>query len=94
MQIRKMQKKMAKICFVFEINASELSLLIREYLSLAVNVLTKSLQTFHVTKNDLSNSITFTIINQYDKGALIKIEPVFSHVSHVVFQAGFSNGSF
>ena len=51
----------------------ELSLLIRKYLSSAVNVLTKSVKTFHVAKSDFSNSITFKIINQYDKGAVIKI---------------------
>ena len=72
----------------------ELSLLIREYLSSAVNVLTKSLKTFHVTKGDFSNSITFTMINQHDKGGLIKFEPVFPPVSHVVCRAGLSNGSF
>ena len=72
----------------------ELSLLIREYLSSAVNVLTKSFKTFHLTKSDLSNSITLTTINQYDQGALIKIEPVFSPASHVVCRAGLSNGSF
>ena len=72
----------------------ELSLLITEYLSSAVNVLTKSLKKFYVIKSDLSNSITLTIINQYDKGALIKIEKLFSPVSHVLCPAGLSNGSF
>ena len=48
MQIRKMPKKIQKKCFVYEINASEifffhLSLLLREYVSLAVNVLRKGL---------------------------------------------------
>ena len=66
----------------------ELFLQIREYLPSAVNVLTKSLKTFDVTKSDFSNSITFAIINQYYKGALIKIEPVFPPVSHVVYRAG------
>ena len=76
------------------IGCIELSLPIREYLSSAVNVLTKSVKTFHVTKSDFSDSITFTIINQYDKGPLIKIEPVFPPVSHVVSRPGLSNGSF
>ena len=69
----------------------ELSLLIREYLSSAVKVLTKSLKTFHVTKSDFSNSITFTVINQYSKGALIKIESVFRPVYHVGCRGVLSN---
>ena len=72
----------------------ELFILIREYLSSAVNVLTKSLKTFHLFKSDFSDSITFTMINQSDKGALIKIETVFSPVSHVICRAGLLNGSF
>ena len=57
--------------------------LTREYMSSAVNVLRKSLKTFHVTKRDFSNSITFILINQYDKDARIKIESVFRPVYHV-----------
>ena len=72
----------------------ELCLLIREYLSSAVNVLRKRLKNFHVAKTDFCNSITFTVIIQDDKGALIKIEPVFSPVSHVICQAGLSKVSF
>ena len=71
----------------------ELSFIIREYLSSAVNVLTKSFKTIHVTKSDFSNSGTLTMINQYDKGALINIEPVFPPVSDVVCRAGLSNGT-
>ena len=55
----------------------ELSPLRGEYLLSLVNVLRKSLQTFHGTKKDFSNSITFIVINQYGKGAGIKIESVF-----------------
>ena len=65
-----------------------------EYLSSAVNVLTKSLKTFHVTKSDFSNSINFNLINQSDKDALIKIEPVFPPVSHVECRGVLSNGTF
>ena len=72
----------------------ELSLLIREYLSSAVNVVTKIVKTFDVTKSEFSNLITFTIINQFDKGVLIKIEPMFSPISYVVSRAGLSNESF
>ena len=51
----------------------ELSPLRREYLSSAVNVLTKSLQAFHVANADFSYSISFIVIKEYGKGARIKI---------------------
>ena len=54
-----------------------LSLLLREYLSLAVNVLRRGLKKFHVSKSDFCNSITFTVITRARKSALIKIEWVF-----------------
>ena len=69
-----------------------LSLLLREYLSLAVNVLRKGLKNFNECKSDFYNSITFTMITQDDKGALIKIESVFWTVYHVACQEVFSNG--
>ena len=47
-----MQKKIQKRFFLFEIIASKLSLLRREYLSSAVNVLTKSLKILNITKTD------------------------------------------
>ena len=71
-----------------------LFLLKREYLSLAVNVLRKDLKNFHVSKGDFWNSITFTVITQDDKGALIKIESVFQPVYHVASREVLSNGSF
>ena len=57
-------------------------------MSSAVNVLTKSVKTFDVSNSDFSNSIAFTMINPYGKGALIKIEPMFPPVSDVVCRAG------
>ena len=54
-----------------------LSLLIREYLSPAVNVLRKGVKNFHVSKSNFCNTITSTVISQDDKGAVIKIELVF-----------------
>ena len=71
-----------------------LSLLIREYLSLAVNVLRKALKNFHVSKGDFCNSITFTVITQDDKGALIKIESVIQPVYHVACREFLSSRSF
>ena len=72
----------------------QLSLLIREYLSLAVNVLRKGVKNFHVSKSDFCSSITFTVVTQDDKGALIKIESEFLPVYHVVRRDVLSNGSF
>ena len=71
-----------------------LSLLIREYLSLAVNELKKGLKNFIVSKSNFCNSITFAVITHDDKGALIKIESVFQPVYHVVCREVLSNGSF
>ena len=70
-----------------------LSLLIWEYLSSAVNKLRKDVNNFHVAKSDFCNSITFTVIIQDDKGALIKIESVFRPVYHVPRQGVLSKGS-
>ena len=70
-----------------------LSLLIREYLSSAVNVLRKGLKNFHVSKSDFCNSITFTVITQDDKGTLMKIKSVFRPVYHVACPEVLSNGS-
>ena len=71
-----------------------LSLLIREYLSLAVNVLRKGLKNFHVSKSDFCNSIAFTVITRAGKSALIKIESVFRTVYHVACREVLSDGSF
>ena len=72
----------------------QLSLLIREYLSAAVNVLRKRLKKFHVYKSDFYNSSTFTVITQDDKGALIEIESVPPPIYHVVCRWVLSNGPF
>ena len=72
----------------------DLSLLIREYFSPVVNVLRKGVKNFHVSKSDFCNSITFTVITQDDKGALIKIESVFRPVYHVACRGVLSNGTF
>ena len=72
----------------------ELSLLRRKYVSSAVNVLRKHIKTFHVTKSDFSNSITFTMINQYTKGAGIKIESELLPVYHVACRGSSETGVF
>ena len=71
-----------------------LCLLIREYLSLGVNVLRKGLKNFHVSKSDFCNSITFTLIIQVDKGTFIKIESEFLPVYQVACGEVLSNGRF
>ena len=93
-----MQKKLQKKIFCFWdksiwIVCIHLSLLLREYLSLAVNVLRKGLKNFHVSKSHFCNSITFTVITQDDKGALFNIESVFGPVYHVPCRVVLSNGS-
>ena len=72
----------------------QLSVLIREYLSSAVNVLKKRLKIFYVSKSDFCNSITFTVITQDDKGALINIESDLRPAYHVPCQGILSNGTF
>ena len=72
----------------------QLSVLIREYLSSAVHVLRKRLKNFHVSKSHFCNSITFTVITQDDKGALINIESVLRLAYHVAYRGVLSNGSF
>ena len=52
MYISKMQEKMQKKLCRFEIMASELVALRREYLSSAVNVLTNTYKALHLTKTD------------------------------------------
>ena len=70
-----------------------LSLLIREYLSSAVNVLRKGLKNIHESKSDFCNTITFTVIAQDDERALIKIESLVRPAYHVACRGVFSNGS-
>ena len=98
MQIQKTQKNSEKMFYFWDksiwIVFIHLSLLLREYLSLAVNVLREGLRNFHVSKSDFFNSITFTVITQDDKGALIKIESVFRTVYHVACQEVLWIGSF
>ena len=62
-------------------------------LASAVNELRKRLKNFHVSKSDFRNSITFTVITQDNKGALIKIQSVLPPVYHVVCRLVLSNGT-
>ena len=65
-----------------------------EYVSLAVNVLRKGVKNFHGSKSDFYNPVTFKMITQDDKEALIKIESVFRTVYHVACRDVLPNRSF
>ena len=71
-----------------------LSLLVREHLSAAVNVLRKGLKNINESKNNFGYSITFTVIIQDDESTLIKIESDFQPIYHVASRGVLSNGSF
>ena len=70
-----------------------LFLLIREYVSLAVNLWRKGLKNFHESKSDFCNSITFTVITRAGKSTLIKTESVFQTVFLDACRDVLSNGS-
>ena len=72
----------------------KLSIFRREYVSLAVSLLTKSLKILHVTKRDLSKSITFKASTKYGTGAVFEIEKVFCAVYHVACQGVHSHENF
>ena len=71
----------------------QLFLLIREYVSLAVNLLRRGLKNFHESQSDFCNSITFTVITRAGKSTLIKTESVFQTVYHDACRDVLSNGS-
>ena len=58
----------------------------REYLSPTLNVLTKCLKNFQALTVTLSNAITFRVINEYGKGAVVEIKTVFCPVFYVASQ--------
>ena len=68
-----------------------LSLALREYFSLAFNVLRKGLKNFQVSMSDFRNSITFRVLTRAGKSALIKIESVFRTFYHVACREVLSN---
>ena len=56
------------------IGCVNLSLLRREYLSSAVNVLTNTYKALHLSKTDFFKSITFKMITKYGNGAVVRWE--------------------
>ena len=72
----------------------KLSLLRREYLSSAVNVLSSGRKILDITNRDFFNSISLTGINKYDKVAVVQLLTVFGTIYHVACQRIFWNESF
>ena len=72
----------------------ELSLLRREYLSSAVNVLKKSVKNLHLTKSYFFQLNYLKVINEFGKAADVDIESVFRPVYHVACRWFISNGFF
>ena len=61
---------------------------------LAANVL-KTLLNFSMSLTEtLSDSITFNVINEFGKGAVVEIEIVFWRIYHVACQVVHGNGTF
>ena len=80
-----MRQKIGEMFFCFWDNyiwrcSNKLSLLRREDLSLAVNVLTNSAKILHLTKEDFFQ----TVVNKYGKGVLVQISTVFRPVYDVI----------
>ena len=94
-----MQRKVEKKLFVSEdnciwIGCVKLSLLRREYVSSAVNVLTNSYKVFISLKETFSNSFTFKMITKYGNAAVVQIATVFLPDYHVPCQIVRWNGYF
>ena len=80
--------------FCIWIHCVKLSLLRRESVSSAVNVLKSVLGFCLLLRETFSNSNTFTVINKYHKDAVVDISTVFGTVYHVVCWRVFSNETF
>ena len=73
----------------------KLSLLRKKYFWLAANVLTSRPKIWHVSiRETFSNSISFPVTNEYDKGAVIRISTVVGHVYHIACRSIVWNGTF
>ena len=59
------------------IGCRKLSVLRREHLPSAVNVLTNNLQNLHIYRDISSNSVALTVINKYDKCDVVDFSTVF-----------------
>ena len=94
-----MHKKSCEKAFCFcdncvRIGCAKLSLLRREYLSSALNVLTNSYKALRLTKTDFFRINYFQMISKYGKSAVVQIATVFESVYHVACQSVVGNGTF
>ena len=72
----------------------KLSLLRRGYLSFVRNVLTSCPKISMSIRETFSNSIDLSVINEYDKGAVMQIWTVLAHVYHLLVEGWYEMGSF
>ena len=72
----------------------KLSLLRTGYFSAVANVLTCNPKIFHVNKRDFFNLISLALIEEYDKGAVIRISTVLVCVYHIASQRVLRNETF
>ena len=98
MQIGKTEKKFRKkLSFLRQMHLNILHSLVstnKGILVIRSQCVKKRSEETHVSKSDFSDSITFTVITQDDKSALIKIESVFLLVYHVAYREVLWNWSF
>ena len=97
-KFQKWRKKLGKL-FCFWDNyiwkcCNTFSLLRREYLSSAVNVLTNRPNIFHITRDTFRNWLACTLTNKYRKGAAVQIWRAFRSVYHVTCRRVLSNWFF
>ena len=76
------------------IGCSELSLLRREYLSPAINMLTNILKTLHITQTNIFYSIAFTVINKYGESGVRQISTVFGSLTVLLVEGSSETGIF
>ena len=72
----------------------KLSLLRRGYFSLVRNDLTSCPKISMWIRETFSNSIDLSVINEYDKGAVMQIWTVLGHVYHLLVEGWYEMGSF
>ena len=96
-RFQKCKKKLRKAFYFFDnwvwIGCVKLSLL-REYLSPAVNAGTTGSKIFHISKRDVFHSTFSTVINKYDKGAVMQLSTIFGSIWYVPCRRVLQTGLF
>ena len=87
----KNDKKSSEKTFCFwrnwiKIVCVKLSLLRREYLSMALNILKDTLKIFHIAKRNFFDSMALPFINKYCTGGVVQISTVLGPAYHVAFR--------